>query len=46
MRSALLLSVISVALLSLFSWARHEAPQSADREIELGGVDEESALFV
>ena len=46
MRSALLLSVISIALLSLLGWARNEAPRSADRQIEPSGVDEESALFV
>ncbi len=46
MRSALLVSVISLALLSLLGWARNEGPRSTRRQIEPVGVDEETLLFV
>ncbi|UCF18244.1 MAG: hypothetical protein JSU87_09785 [Gemmatimonadota bacterium] len=46
MRSALLVSVLSLALLSLLGWARNEAPRPAPRQIEPVGADDEALLFV
>ena len=46
MRSALLLSVVSVALLGLFGWVRHESHRPADPQIQSNSTDDELALFV
>jgi 7,8-dihydro-6-hydroxymethylpterin-pyrophosphokinase len=46
MRSALLFSVLSVALLSLVGWVRNEADQPATLDLDLLPVDEELELFV
>lgn len=44
MRSVFLLSAVSIALLSLVGWVRHESHRSAT--IMEGSSDEEYALFV
>jgi len=46
MRSALLFSVLSVALLSLVGWVRNGAHQPAAVEHDLLPFDEELELFV
>ena len=46
MRSAFLLSVVSVAILSLFGWVRHEPERTQDAQVQDVPADEEAYLFV
>ncbi|UCC72990.1 MAG: hypothetical protein JSV86_22020 [Gemmatimonadota bacterium] len=46
MRSALLLSIISLALLGLFGLAKHDRPRSAERSPDAIVEEDESTLFV
>jgi hypothetical protein len=46
MRSAFFLSVVSIAVLSLFGWVRHEPERTRDEQVQDVPVDEEAYLFV
>ncbi len=46
MRSALLLSIISLALLSVVGWVRHESQRPAIVGVEEAAAEDELVLFV
>jgi hypothetical protein len=46
MRSALLLSVVSAALLGILGWVRHESHRNAAPKVEAISSDDDFALFV
>jgi len=46
MRSSLLLSIISIALLGLFGWVRHDRARSSDARAATFLEGDDSTLFV